>query len=83
MVFLDFNSTRYFIKDENVLIEQLRELEERAQRGECILWDDYYHAIGLPSMTFGKQPIGRKEYGGIFEFEIVPKEDCTIIYVNR
>lgn len=83
MLFFDFASRRYFLKGKNNLINQLNELEERAQKGEELLWDDYYHAIGLPSMAFGKEPIARKEYGGIFEFELMPSEDCTVIYVNR
>ena len=83
MLFFDFTSGRYFMKDENILTKQLKELEERAQKGEKLLWDDYYHTIGLPSMVFGKEPMARKEYRDVIEFELLPSEDCTVIYVNR
>lgn len=71
------------MKDENILTKRLKELEKRVQKGEKLLWDDYYHTIGLPSMDFRKQPIARKEYGDVIKFELLPSEDCTIIYVNR
>ena len=83
MLFFDFSSGKYFMKDENILTKQLKELEERSQKGEKLLWNDYYHTIGLPSMAFGKQPMARKEYGNVIDFELFPSEDCTVIYVNR
>ena len=82
-MFFDFSSGRYFLKDKNDLMEQLKTLEERSQKGETLIWNDYYHTIGLPGMAFGKEPIARKEYGDIIEFELLPSEDCTVIYVNR
>lgn len=83
MLFFDFSSRRYFTKDENILTKLLKELEERAQKGENLLWENYYHTIGLPSTAFGKLPMARKEYGDVIEFELLPSEDCTVIYVNR
>lgn len=83
MLFFDFSSGRYFMKDENVLSRQLKELEERGQRGEILLWDEYYQAIGLPEVSFGAQVIGSSKHNYVFEFELLPSEDCTVIYVNR
>jgi len=83
MLFFDFSSGRFFMKDENVLSRQLKELEERGQRGEILLWDEYYQAIGLPEVSFGAQAIGSSKHNYVFEFELLPSEDCTVIYVNR
>ena len=83
MLFFDFSSGRYFMKDENVLSRQLKELEERGQRGEILLWDEYYQAIGLPEVSFGAQTIGSSKHNYVFEFELLQSEDCTVIYVNR
>lgn len=83
MLFYDYSSRRYFLKDEKVLLDQLKGIEERALKGEILLWNEYYHIIGLPGMDFGIQPIGAEEYNYCFEFELLPKEDCTVIYVIR
>lgn len=80
MLYFDFASGRYFLRDQDALENQLHELEEKSQKGNPITWNDYFSAVGLPTISGGKLPIGNRGRKYILEFELIPSVDCTVIY---
>lgn len=84
MLYFDFASGRYFLKDQDTLEGQLHELEEKSQKGNPITLTDYFSYVGLPIISYKNLPIGSRLHNlnrkHIIGFELIPSVDCTVIY---
>lgn len=80
MLYFDFATGRYFLKDQDTLENQLHELEEKSQKGNPITLNDYLSVVGLPIISYENLPIESRLRKNIIGFELIPSVDCTVIY---
>ena len=81
--FFDYESGRYFNGNFGSVYDILKELERKSHTG-IVKYTEYFEKLILPIPEFANTEaiIGKKEHNYIIEFELLPSDDCTVIYIN-